>query len=336
MSARTTIRNAVSGCASAALVVGLAINPAHADFSPSQPIELVIPAGAGGGADQIARLMSSLIEDRGTSSYPFVPVNKSGDSGAEALNYMQDDADPDHAVMVTLNSFYTTPIIMKDLQIDPMSFTPIGLMAIDTFLLWVPNTSAYGNVTDLDSYVEAVKSEGGEWQMGGTGSGQEDSILTAMIEAEFGLQTHYVPFPGGGTVAEQLVRQNLDSTVNNPAEQIDYWRAKMSRPLVQFTDERQEIFPDVPTAQELGHDLVYYMQRSVNGAPRMSAEAQKWYIEVFQGIFESPEWQAFCDDEGLDCTDWVAGQQLAEFHADNLARHRELVQEVGAEAISGE
>ncbi len=331
-----SLNKLIAAFAAAVLSLGLASGPAHAQFSPSKPIDLVIPAGTGGGADQIARLLSSLIEEQGLSPYPFVPVNKAGESGAQALDYMTGEADPNHTVMVTLNSFYTTPVIQDDVDADPLAFTPIGLMGIDTFLLWVPNTPEYENVTDLESYVEAVKQAGGEWVMGGTGTGQEDSILTAMIEAEFGITVEYQPYPGGGTVAENLVRQNVDSTVNNPAEQIDYWRANMSRPLVQFTDERQDIFSNVPTAQEVGTDIVYYMQRSINGAPAMSDAAQQWYMDVFKTVFESDRWRDYCQSEGMNCDEWVAGSDLAAFHRDNFARHRELIEQVGAEAIMGE
>lgn len=122
------------------------------------------------------------------------PVNKSG-TGAEALAYMKGKAGDDHTIMVTLNSFYTTPIIQDGLGIDITEFTPIGRMALDTFLLWV-NTKS--EISDLDSYVAAVSEKGTGWNVGGTGSGQEDSILTAMMETEFGYDVTYIPFESGG------------------------------------------------------------------------------------------------------------------------------------------
>ena len=148
-------------------------------------------AGTGGGADQIARLLQGLIEKKGLSPRPFIPINKPGGSGAEALRYLQEKEGDDHTLMVTLNSFYTTPIIQEDLGVDVSKFTPIGRMALDTFLLWVHNDAA--EIKDLDSYVTAVKSAGKDWKVGGTGSGQEDSILTAMMEAEFGYEVTYIP-----------------------------------------------------------------------------------------------------------------------------------------------
>jgi len=275
---------------------------AMADWSPKKPIEMIIMAGTGGGADQIARLIQGLIEQKKLSPRPVIPINKPGGSGAEALRYLQDKSGDDHTVLVTLNSFYTTPVIQKELGVDVSKFTPIGRMAIDNFLLWVHNDAA--EITDLDSYVAAVKAAGKEWKVGGTGSGQEDSILTAMMEKEFGYEVTYIPFPGGGTVAKNLVGKHIDSTVNNPAEQNEFFRAGNTKPLVQFTAERLPAYPDVPTAKELGIDIEYYMQRSMNGPPGMSAEAQAWYMDLFKQVFDSDEWQQFCVEDGLDCGEW--------------------------------
>ena len=171
----------------------------------------------------MARMWQGLIEKKDLSSRPFIPINKPGGSGAEALRYLQDKEGDDHVIMVTLNSFYTTPIIQKDLGVDVTKFTPIGRMALDTFLLWVH--ADRNDITDLDSYVSAVKSTGKSWKVGGTGSGQEDSILTAMMEDAFGYEVTYIPFPGGGTVAKNLIGKHIDSTVNNPSEQNEFYRA---------------------------------------------------------------------------------------------------------------
>ncbi|MDH3475792.1 MAG: tripartite tricarboxylate transporter substrate-binding protein, partial [Rhodospirillales bacterium] len=206
-------------------------------------------------------------------------------------------------------------------------------MALDTFLLWVTTDTG---IDSLESYVAAVKKAGKDWKMGGTGSGQEDSILTAMLEAEFGFDVTYVPFPGGGTVAKNLIGKHINSTVNNPSEQNEFHRAGQSVPLVQFTDERMAAYPDVPTAKELGHDIVYFMQRSINGPPGMSKEAQDWYIALFKKLFESEEWQKYCQDDGLTCDTFLGGDELMAFHKAQYERHKALIEQVGAAAITAE
>ena len=317
-----------------ASALALTAPAALAEWQPKKPVEFIIMAGTGGGADQIARLLQGLIQKKDLSPRPFIPINKPGGSGAEALRYMQDKAGDNHTVMMTLNSFYTTPIIQEDLGVDVTEFTPIGLMAMDTFLLWV-NTDRE-DITDLESFNAAVSEAGKDWKVGGTGSGQEDSVLTAMMEAEFGYDVTYIPFPGGGTVAKNLVGNQIDSTVNNPAEQIEFWRAGNTKPLVQFSAERMAAFPDVPTAKELGVEIEYYMQRSVNGPPDMDPEAVEWYVNLFQELFDSEEWQAFCKSDGLTCETMMKGEDLATFHANQKVAHEKLIKKVGAASITGE
>lgn len=323
------------GAITAVAVLALAAAPmkSEAQWQPKKPVELIIMAGTGGGADQIARLIQGIIEQKGWSPRPFIPINKPGGSGAEALRYLQDKAGDDHVVMVTLNSFYTTPIIQEGLGVDVSKFTPLGLMARDTFLLWVNSDSS---VKTVDDWVASVKAAD-NYVVGGTGKGQEDSILFAMLGAEYGLNNiTYVPFPGGGTVAKNLIGKHITATVNNPAEQMSFYQAGQSRPIVQFTPERMSQFPDVPTAKELGSDIVYFMQRSFNGPPGMSKEAQEWYIDLFKKVFDSKEWQDFCTSDGLFCDQWLAGDDLGAFHAENLQRHEALIKKVGAKAITGE
>ncbi len=329
-------RRVLTGCALAvgmgAAFSGVMGSEAQA-WEPRKPVEMIIMAGTGGGADQLARLIQSIIEQEKLSPRPFIPINKPGGSGAEALRYLQDKEGDDHVVLVTLNSFYTTPIINEGLGVDVTKFTPIGLMALDTFQLWVTSDSG---IDSLDDWVKTVKAAD-RWNVGGTGKGQEDSILFAMLQAEFGIDNiTYIPFEGGGTVAKNLVGKHIASTVNNPSEQMGFYEAKQSKPLVQFTDERLALFPDVPTAKELGTDIVYFMQRSFNAPPGMSKEAQDFYVDLFGKVFNSETWQNYCKDEGLMCDTYVSGDELAAFHDKQLARHKALIEKVGAAAITGQ
>ena len=81
-------------------------------WEPSKPVNFIIKAGKGGGADKMARLMQAVVEKDNLAGRPLVPTNKSGGSGAEALIAAGTASDPDHTIMVTLNSFFTTPLII--------------------------------------------------------------------------------------------------------------------------------------------------------------------------------------------------------------------------------
>ncbi len=294
-------------------------------WEPKKPVEFVIMAGKGGGADKMARLMQTIIAKNELSSKPFTPINKPGGSGAESLVYLKEKTGDNHVIMVTLNSFYTTPLRQPGLGIDIMTFTPIGRMAEDTFLLWVHSDSPIMNVND---FVKAVKAKGSDWIMAGTGKGQEDQLLTSFLNSGYGLDMKYVPYKGGGRVAKELAGKNADSTVNNPSEQLGFWEAGKTRPLAAFTAQRLKVFKDVPTFRELGKDYVYYMQRSVVGAPGMSKEAEAFYRGVFARVYASDEWQAYMAKKSL-LGGFLTGAALKKYWTGERATHEQILKDIG-------
>jgi tripartite-type tricarboxylate transporter receptor subunit TctC len=286
-------------------------------------------AGKGGGADRIARLMQKIVQKHGWSPQPLIPVNKPGGAGAEALRFLKDHHGDPHIVMVTLNSFFTTPL-RANLGLSYRDYTPIARMAMDTFILWVNSNSPIKN---LDEYIKAVKSKRGKWKMGGTGKGQEDSLVTGMLEDAYGIKTTYVPYKGGGKVAKELIGGHVNSTVNNPSEQISWFEAGRSRPLAAFTPERLPQFPKVPTFQELGKGgMVYYMQRSINAPGGIPNAARQWYVELFTKLSNSEEWQTYCKKKALHCTGdlgFLTGKDLGKFFATEEAKHKKLLKAMG-------
>ena len=315
----------------AALVLAVAAMPfsAQADgdgWKPKKPIEFVIMAGKGGGADKMARFMQSIIEKNKLSPKPLSPVNKPGGSGAEALVHMKSKTGDDHTIMVTLNSFYTTPLRQPGLGVDITTFTPVGRMAEDTFLLWVNAETSIRNVND---FVGAAKAAGDKWIMSGTGKNSEDNLLTDFLNSAYGLNMKYVPQKGGGAVAKQLAGNHANSTVNNPSEQEGFYKAGTTRPLAAFTDNRLALFPDAPTFKELGKDFVYYMQRSVVGAPGMSAEAAKFYQDLFAKVWKTDEWQDYMKKKSLQ-GDFLTGDALMAYWKKERDVHKGMLQKMGA------
>ena len=291
-------------------------------WEPQQPVELIIMAGKGGGADKMARRFKRIIEHNGLSPQPFVPINKPSESGADALRYMERNAGNPHVVMVTLNSFYTTPLRRPELGVDIDRYTPIGRMAEDTFVLWV---HADTKIETLDDFVAAARAKGDNWIMGGTGTASEDNLLTDFLNAAYGLRMKYVPFKGGGRVAKELVEKRADSTVNNPAEQEDYFLDGKTRPLASFTPERLTMFAGVPTFREQGRDLVYFMQRSVVAPPDVSEAAAAFYRNLFREIYESKDWQDYMNQMGLRGR-FVTGDELKAYWLRERDIHRRILQ----------
>jgi len=293
-------------------------------WEPVKPIDFVIMAGAGGGADQIARFIQSVAEKHKMTPRPLVPNNKGGGSGAEALIALKGASDPDHTILVTLNSFFTTPIRQPDLGIDINTFTPIMMMGVDPFVLWVHKDSG---IKTFEEWLDKVKAEDGNYVMGGTGKGQEDSIVIAWLEKNYGLKIKYIPYKGGGAVAKDLAGQQIMASVNNPSEARGFYDSGDVVPLIAFSDERLPNLPDVRTVKELGKDFSYYNQRAVVGAPGMSDDAAAFYRDLFGKIYDSQEWQDYMKSESLEPLPMDAGKQK-EYWKTQVVRHSELLKEM--------
>lgn len=317
----------LTGFAIAISFIGTSIfGEAVAGWSPKKPVQFIIMAGKGGGADKMARLMQTVIEKNKWSPKPLTPINKPGGSGAEALVHLKQAKDPNHTIMVTLNSFYTTPLRQPALGVDIATFTPVARMAEDTFLLWVHKDSG---IKTVDEFIKAAKAKGKNWIMAGTGSLQEDQLLTDFLNADYGLSMKYVPYKGGGKVAKQLAGKHANSTVNNPSEQEGFYKAGTTVPLAAFTPSRLEMFPNAPTFRELGQDRVYFMQRSVVGAPGMSGDAAAFYQGLFKKVYNSDDWQKYRKKKSL-MGDFLSGSALKDYWKKEREIHRAMLKKMGA------
>ncbi len=211
-----------------------AIAAPAAAWEPTKPVEFIVPAGTGGGADQMARFVQGVITKNNLMKQPMIVVNKSGGAGAEGFLAVKDAKGDPNKIIITLSNLFTTPLA-TGVPFNWKDLTPVAMLALDQFVLWVNADTPYKTAKD---YLDAVKAGGpNKFKMGGTGSKQEDQIITVAIEKATGTKFTYVPFKGGGDVAVQLVGKHIDSTVNNPIEAVAQWRAGSLRPLCVFDDD---------------------------------------------------------------------------------------------------
>ncbi len=311
----------------ALLVLSVAAGPVAA-WEPTRPIEFVVPAGTGGGADQMARLIHGIAEKHKLAPRPIVVVNKSGGAGAEGFLYVKGKKGDAHTIIITLSNLFTTPL-HTGVPFSWKDLTPIARMALDRFILWVNADTPYKTARE---YLAAVKERsGGEnrMKMGGTGSAQEDQIITIQLEQALGVRFTYVPFKGGGEVCVNLVGKHVDSTVNNPIECVSHWKAGRVRPLAVFDPERvpDADWKEIPTVKEaLGVDISYNMLRGIFGAPDMPREAVDWYIGFLKKVYETPDFQDYLHKGALkpafatggEYVKWVEGAE--QLHRDLMAK----------------
>src|SRR5881409_1022290 len=296
-------------------------------WEPTKPVEFVVPAGTGGGADQMARLIAGIAEKHKLSPKPFIVVNKSGGAGAEGFLHVKGKKGDAHTIIITLSNLFTTPL-HTGVPFSWKDLTPVARLALDQFILWVNAETPYMTAKD---YIAAVKENAGTMKMGGTGSAQEDQILTIMLEQAQGAKFIYVPFKGGGEVCVNLVGKHVDSTVNNPIECVSHWKANRVRPLAVFDVERIPVgeWKGIPTIKEaLGADIHYLMLRGIFGAPDMPKEAVDWYVGFLKKVTETPEWKKYMEDGALKPA-FTSGPEYVKWVEENEKLHRELMAKGG-------
>jgi tripartite-type tricarboxylate transporter receptor subunit TctC len=303
-------------------------------WEPTRNVEFIIPAGTGGGADQMARAIQGIVAKHNLAKVAILPINKAGGAGAEGFLDVKGAAGEPHKIIITLSNLFTTPLATNT-PFNWRDLTPVQMLALDNFVLWVQADKPYKTAKD---YVEAAKKAGpGKFKMAGTGAKQEDQIITVAIEQATGAKFTYIPFKGGGAVATQLVGGHVESTVNNPIEAVAHWRSGKLKPLCVFENKRlpyknkvtdKMSWADIPTCKEGGLNIDYLMLRGIFMAPKVSQEHVAYYQGLFAKVFETPEWKNLMEQgafnlsrlKGKDYEAWVAKEE---------ARHVSLMKAAG-------
>jgi tripartite-type tricarboxylate transporter receptor subunit TctC len=305
-----------------------------AAWEPSKPVEFIVPAGTGGGADQMARFIQGVVAKNNLMKQPIVVVNKAGGAGAEGFLDVKGDKGNPHKIIITLSNLFTTPLA-TGVPFNWRDMTPVSMLALDQFVLWVNAESPYQTPK---AFFDAVKAGNDRFiKIGGTGSKQEDQIITVMLEKAAGKKITYIPYGGGGQVATQLVGKHVDATVNNPIEAETHWRAGKLRALCVFDAQKlpykdkltaTQSWNDLPTCSSAGIPIEYTMLRGIFQPPGVTAEQTKFYVDLLAKVRETPEWKDFMNKGAFNQTT-LTGQAYFDWLGRNEQAHRVLMREAG-------
>jgi tripartite-type tricarboxylate transporter receptor subunit TctC len=263
-----------------------------------------------------------------------VPINKSGGAGAEGFLDVKASKGDEHKIIITLSNLFTTPLA-TGVPFNWKDLTPVAMLALDNFVLWVNAETPYQSPKD---YLDAAKKAGpGKFNMAGTGAKQEDQIITVAIEKAAGVKFTYVPFKGGGAVATQLVGNHVNSTVNNPIEAVAHWRSGKLRPLCVFEKARMPYknkvtgtmsWNDIPTCREAGIPMDYLMLRGIFMPAGVSQDVVDFYIGFFRKVRATEEWKKLMEDGAFNQS-FMTGKEYVSWVAQAENTHRELMREAG-------
>ncbi len=316
-----------------ALLMSISAGAACAQaWEPSQPVELVVPAGTGGGADQMARLLAELIAKHQLMKQPIQVVNKAGNSGAEGLLDVRAARGNPHKLIITLSNLFTTPLATGS-DFRWTDLTPVKMLALDQFVMWVRADSPVRTPTEL--LAQMRQAPRGSFRFGGTGSKQEDQIVSVLLETAAAARVNYLPFKGGGDVGRALAAGEVDVSVNNPIEGEKLWREGKLRPLCVFDsrplDYRDKItataaWADLPTCMSFGIPVQYLMLRGIFTTPGATPAQVAYYAELLEKVRALPEWRRFMA-QGAFRNETMAGPAFTTWLERAESFHRVLMRE---------
>ena len=305
-------------------------SPRAAGWELSQPVRLFVPGSSGGGADEMARVIQGIVSRHKLMAQPLEVVLRPGKGGAESFSEVQSARGNPHVMVLGLTNLFTTPLATGTPGWREM--TPVSMLALDQFVLWVNAASPHRTVAE---FVAAAKA--GSLQVGGTGSKQEDELITSAMARATGARFAYMPLRGGSEVAQALIERQVDATVNNPSEAVADWMSGKLRPLCVFHGARLEAtakvtdtqaWSDIPTCKEAGLNVEYSMLRGILLPPGVAAEQRAFYESLFKRMSETPAWKETLENGVFNPT-MLSGDAFSQWLATEEERHREWMRAAG-------
>jgi hypothetical protein len=162
----------------AAVLSAAGVSATQAAWEPTRPVEIIVPAGTGGGADQMARVIQGIVTKHNLMRQSMVVINKPGGAGGEAFLDVKGSRGNPHKLVITLSNLFTTPLA-TGIPFNWRDLTPVAMMALDEFILWVHadrryrlvrnrrNPAHYGRRLELQGARRRHQSQGRAADLGG-------------------------------------------------------------------------------------------------------------------------------------------------------------------------
>jgi tripartite-type tricarboxylate transporter receptor subunit TctC len=228
----------------------LAAIPARAQQYPSAPVRVVVPFGARGATDVVARVFSEQLQQR--LGQPFTVENRGGAAGQIAAAAVARALADGYTLFFTTAAPITIAPLMNDkVAYDPRKdFVPVAVVAVQPVWVVVAANSPFKSLPDI---MTQAKEKPGTLNYGTSGVGTELHLAAEAMARSGGIQMVHVPFRGGGEVITALLGSQIDFAALSTASIAGAVRQGTLRVLAVSSQKRMADFPEVPTFAELGH-----------------------------------------------------------------------------------
>jgi len=297
--------------------------PAAAQY-PDRPVTMLAGYPPGGLVDVVARLVAEGMK----AKYPagLNVVNRPGAAGALAVAEVARAKPDGYTIVLSPQSALVIAAQMQDLAYKtPDDYDPVINVVAYYPMIAVRTESPYKTAQDL---VADAKAKPGAIRVGSPGEGTSSHLNLEEFMRVTGTKMTHVPFQGWGQSSPALLGGHIEAVVAQPGELKGQVDGKRMRVLVNFTPKRHPVFPDVPTAKELGWDVsngVWYMLLAPKGTP---AAVMRHIHDAAKAAIEDPKFTADMNGRGID-VDYRPGEALRADLWREYKLHTDILRRVG-------
>lgn len=306
--------------AAAALAAAFAAPAFATDYT------IMAPAAPGGGWDQTARTMQSVLQDEKISAS--VQVNNVPGAGGTIgiAQFVNNAAGKANELMVG-GYVMVGAILTNKSPVTLAEVTPIARLTGEYEVIVVPTASP---IADMAGLVEKLKADPGSVSWGGGSAGGTDHITAGLVAKAVGVdptKVNYIAFSGGGEALAAILGGQVTLGISGYGEFRSQVEAGQLRVIGISSDERVDGV-DAPTFKEGGVEVAIQNWRSVSAAPGITAEQEAAINADIKTMVESKSWQDALAKNGWADT-YLAGEDFKAQLAKDIAATEAILKDIG-------
>ena len=295
--------------AMAALMIGA---PAFAQEDyPTRPVEMIVPWGPGGGADQLARLVGKLLEPELGVGVPV--VNVPGGTGATGMAKLLASPADGHAMAIYIADSHAL-LAGTDARWTMEDIVPIAVLIQGPSFLFAPKDSRFKTWADFEA---EAKAKPDTLKVATLGFGSVDDFSLKTIGAK-GAKVVQVPFSKPGERYISIMGGHADLLYEQAGDVRQFIDSGEMRPLLVFGEERFAAFPDTPSSKELGYDIALPQFRALVMRAGTPPEAIAKMSAALAKVAASDEYKKFLDAQHGRADSFLTGEEASSFVAAQL------------------
>ncbi|MFY3329491.1 tripartite tricarboxylate transporter substrate binding protein [Achromobacter xylosoxidans] len=231
----------------AALALAGTLGAAHAAGYPDQPITVVVPYSAGGGADNAARIIAQGMGE--VAGQSVVIENKGGASGSIGAAYVARAKPDGYTVLYDASAFSINPVLRKLPYDAKKDFIPVSQAVSVPNILVAATGSAFNSLPD---FIKAARANPGRYTYASYGPGSLAQMAAELLKKDAKIDIVHVPYKGGAPAIVDVMGGQVDVYFANAASSLNYVSTGKLKALAVSSAARMPDLPNVPTVSEGG------------------------------------------------------------------------------------